>query len=233
LINLFIFARIKQFTMKGREFKDAMYEGLSRLMKALANPARLEIIEMLSQGEKSVEGVVEATNLTVANASQHLQVLKNNNIVKSRKDGHYVYYSLVNDEFLALYQHIIKYAVSEIAELEKTLNRQREDNHATNPVSVDELESMINDKNVLLMDVRPPAEYELGHITGAISTPMNELLCCLKDFSKEKEIIAYCRGPFCVLADEAVKILSENGYKVRRLDEGYPEWKVKHLQEMK
>lgn len=215
--------------MKGREFKDAMYDGLAKLMKALANPARLEIIEMLSQGEKSVEGVVEATNLTVANASQHLQVLKNNNIVKSRKEGHYVYYSLVNDEFLALYQHITKYAVSEIAELEKTLNRQREDNHATNPVSLDELESMINNKNVLLMDVRPPAEYELGHITGAVSIPMKELLCCLKDFSKEQEIIAYCRGPFCVLADEAVKILSENGYKVRRLDEGYPEWKMKHL----
>lgn len=217
--------------MKGREFKDAMYDGLAKLMKALANPARLEIIEMLSQGEKSVEGVVAATNLTVANASQHLQVLKNNNIVKFRKEGHYVYYSLVNNEILALYQHITKYAVSEIAELEKTLNRQREDNNALNSVSLDELETMIHNKNVLLMDVRPPSEYELGHITGAISVSMNELLCCLKDFSKEKEIIAYCRGPFCVLADEAVKILSENGFNVRRLDEGYPEWKIRQLYE--
>jgi rhodanese-related sulfurtransferase len=216
--------------MKGRVFKDAMYDGLAKLMKALANPARLEIIEMLSQGEKSVEGVVGSTNLTVANASQHLQVLKNNNIVKSRKEGHYVYYSLVNDEFLSLYQHIIKYAVSEIAELEKTLNRQREDNHALNSVTLDELESMINDKNVLLMDVRPLGEYGLGHISGAISVPIDELLCCLKDFSKNKEIIAYCRGPFCVLADEAVKVLSENGYKVRRLDEGYPEWKMRQLE---
>ena len=217
--------------MKGREFKDAMYDGLAKLMKALSNPARLEIIEMLSQGEKSVEGVVEATNLTFANASQHLQVLKNNNIVRSRKEGHYVFYSLINDEFLALYQHIIRYAISEIAELEKTLNRQREDNHALNSVTLNELESMINNKNVLLMDVRPPSEYELGHITGAVSVPMKELLCCLKDFSKEQEVIAYCRGPFCVLADEAVKILSENGYKVRRLDEGYPEWKIRHLHE--
>jgi len=216
--------------MKGREFKDAMYDGLSKLMKALANPARLEIIEMLSQGEKSVEGVAEATKLTFANASQHLQVLKNNNIVKSRKKGHYVFYSLVNDEFLALYQHVTKYAVKEIAELEKTLKRQREENYALNSVTLDELEVMINDKNVLLIDVRPPDEYGLGHITGAISVPLNELLCCLKDIAKEKEIIAYCRGPFCVLADEAVKILSENGYKVRRLDEGYPEWKMKHLQ---
>ncbi|MCF8224732.1 MAG: metalloregulator ArsR/SmtB family transcription factor [Bacteroidales bacterium] len=215
--------------MKGREFKDAMYDGLAKLMKALANPARLEIIEMLSQGEKSVEGVVEATNLTVANASQHLQVLKNNNIVNSRREGHYVYYSLVNDDFLALYQHITKFAVSEIAVLEKTMNRQREDNHATNAVNLEELESMINDKNVLLMDVRPPSEYELGHISGAVSVPMNELLCCLKDFSKDQEIIAYCRGPFCVLADEAVKVLSENGFKVRRLDEGYPEWKMRQL----
>jgi rhodanese-related sulfurtransferase/predicted transcriptional regulator len=222
--------RTKQFIMKGRDFKDAMYSGLSKLMKALANPARLEIIEMLSQGEKSVEGVVEATNLTFANASQHLQVLKNNNIVKSRKEGHYVYYSLVNDEFLALYQHITKYAVSEIAELEKTLNRQREDNHALNSVTLDELEQMIHNKNVLLMDVRPSAEYELDHITGAVSVPMNDLLCCLKDFSKDQEIIAYCRGPFCVLADEAVRVLSENGFKVRRLDEGYPEWKMRQLE---
>lgn len=216
--------------MRGREFKDAMYDGLARLMKALANPGRLEIIEMLSQGEKSVEGIAESVSLTVANASQHLQVLKSNNIVKSRKKGHYVFYSLISDEFLGLYQHITKYAISEIAGLEKTLNRQRKDNHALNPVNLDELEWMIREKNVLLMDVRPSVEYELGHITGAVSVPIDELLCCLKDFSKEKEIVAYCRGPFCVLADEAVKVLSENGYKVRRLDEGYPEWKMKQLE---
>lgn len=216
--------------MKGREFKDAMYNGLAKLLKALSNPYRLEIIEMLSQGEKNVEGIVQATMLSFANASQHLQVLKNNNIVKSRKDGHYVYYSLINNGFLSLYQHIARYAVTEIAELERTLNRQREDNKASDAVSLDELEAMIRDKNVLLMDVRPSLEYGFGHITGAVSVPMDELLCCLKDFSKEKEIIAYCRGPFCVLADEAVKVLTENGYKVRRLDEGYPEWKMKQLE---
>tara|TARA_R110002050_G_scaffold85091_1_gene181564 strand:+ start:28252 stop:28908 length:657 start_codon:yes stop_codon:yes gene_type:complete len=216
--------------MKGREFKDVMYDGLAKLMKALANPARLEIIEMLSQGEKSVEGIVQATSLTFGNASQHLQVLKNNNIVKSRKEKQYVFYSIINDEFLLLYQHVIKYAVQEIAELEKTLNRQREDNKASNSVSLDELETMIHNKNVLLMDVRPSAEFEFDHISGAISVPMKELLCCLKDFSKEQEIIAYCRGPFCVLADEAVRVLSEKGFKVRRLDEGYPEWKMRQLE---
>lgn len=216
--------------MKGREFKDAMYDGLSKLLKALSNPLRLEIIEMLSQGEKSVEGVVQTTNLSIANASQHLQVLKHNNIVKSRKEGHYVFYSLVNDEFLSVYQHIIKYAVSEIAELEKIMNRQREDNKALNAVSLSELEKMINNENVLLLDVRPSIEYEFGHITNALSLPMNELMGQLKNLSKDKEIIAYCRGPFCVLADEAVKLLSENGYKVRRLDEGYPEWKMKQLE---
>jgi rhodanese-related sulfurtransferase len=216
--------------MIGREFKDAMYDGLSKLLKALSNPFRLEIIEMLSQGEKSVEGIVQTTTLSIANASQHLQVLKNNNIVKSRKDGHYVYYSLINDEFLSVYQHIIKYAVSEIAELERIMNRQREDNKSLNTVSLDELESMVQNKNILLMDVRPGIEFEFGHITGAISVPMNELMEKLKDVTKDKEIIAYCRGPFCVLADEAVKLLSEQGYKVRRLDEGYPEWKMKQLE---
>lgn len=216
--------------MKGREFKDAMYEGLAKLLKALSNPFRLEIIEMLSQGEKSVDGIVQSTSLTIANASQHLQVLKNNNIVKSRKEKQYVYYSLVNDEFLSLYQHVIKYAVHEIAELEKIMNRQREDNKSSNAVHLDELERMIRNENVLLLDVRPSIEFEFGHITGAISIPMNELMAQLKGISKNKEIIAYCRGPFCVLADEAVKMLSEQGYNVRRLDEGYPEWKMKQLE---
>ena len=215
--------------MKGREFKDAMYNGLSKLLKALANPQRLEIIEMLSQGEKSVEGIVQTTSLSIANASQHLQVMKNNNIVKSRKEGHYVYYFLINDEFLSLYQHIVKYAVKEIAELEKILNRQREDNKSSNAVSLDELETMLYNEDVLLLDVRPSIEYEFGHITGTLSAPLNELIHKLKDISKNKEIIAYCRGPFCVLADEAVKILSEQGYNIRRLDEGYPEWKMRQL----
>lgn len=216
--------------MKGREFKDAMYEGLSKLLKAMANPYRLEIIEMLSQGEKSVEGIVQATGLSIANASQHLQVMKNNNVVKARKEGHYVFYSLVNTEFLALYQHIIRFGIREIAELEKIMNRQREQNKAINAVSLDELETMIENENVLLLDVRPSIEFEFGHITGAISVPMNELIGKLKNLAKDKEIIAYCRGPFCVLADEAVKLLSEHGYNVRRLDEGYPEWRMKQLE---
>jgi len=216
--------------MKTREFKEAIYNGLSKLLKAIGNPYRLEIIEMLSQGEKSVEGIVQATGMSIANASQHLQVMKNINIVKTRKEGHYVYYSLINDELLSLYQHIIKYAVKQIAELEKILNRQQEYNKSLNAVSLEELETMIENKNVLLMDVRPSIEYEFGHITGAVSVPVNELMVKLKTISKEKEIIAYCRGPFCVLADEAVKILSEQGYKVRRLDKGYPEWKMKQLE---
>jgi rhodanese-related sulfurtransferase/DNA-binding transcriptional ArsR family regulator len=216
--------------MNDREFKDAIYYGLSKLLKALANPYRLEIIEMLSQGEKNVEQIVQVTSMSIANASQHLHVMKNNNIVKTRKERHYVYYSLVNDEFMSLYQHVIKYAVSEIAGLEKTLNRQREDSTCSNGVSLDELESMIKDENVLLLDVRPSIEFEFGHITGAISVPMNEIMAKLKDISKDKEVIAYCRGPFCVLADEAVKILSKQGYKVRRLDQGYPEWKLKQFE---
>ena len=215
--------------MKGREFKDAMYDGLAKLLKAISNPNRLEIIEMLSQGEKSVEGIVRTTRLTFANASQHLQVLKNNNIVKARKEKQYVYYSLINDDFLSVYQHVIRYASHEIAELEKIMNRQREDNNAQKAVSLEELEGMIEDESVLLMDVRPSVEYEFGHITGAISVPMNELMVNLKNIAKEKEIIAYCRGPFCVLADEVAKLLKEQGYQVRRLDEGYPEWKMKQL----
>ena len=110
------------------------------------------------------------------------------------------------------------------------MNRQRKDNNAQNAVSLDELEQMIDAENVLLLDVRPSVEFEFGHITGAVSIPMNELMINLKSIAKDKEIIAYCRGPFCVLADEAVKLLKEQGYHVRRLDEGYPEWKIKQLE---
>lgn len=216
--------------MKGREFKDAMYDGLAKMLKAIANPSRLEIIEMLSQGEKSVEGIAQTTNLTIANASQHLQILKNNNIVKARKEKQYMYYSLINNDFLSVYQRVIRYGSQEIAELEKIMNRQREDNNAQDAVSLSELEQMVNAENVLLLDVRPSHEYEFGHITGAVSVPMNELMANLKSITKDKEIIAYCRGPFCVLADEAVKLLKERGYQVRRLDEGYPEWKIKQLE---
>ncbi|MCL4481584.1 MAG: metalloregulator ArsR/SmtB family transcription factor, partial [Bacteroidetes bacterium] len=194
---------------------------------ALSNPGRLEIIEMLAQGEKSVEGIVQTTNLTFANASQHLQVLKNNNIVKSRKERQYVYYSLANVELLSVYQNITRYAIQEIAELEKIMIHQRGENKSQNAVSLDELEAMVKEENVLLMDVRPSDEYRSGHITGAVSIPMEELLSKLKNISRDQEIIAYCRGPFCVLADQAVKTLTEEGYHIRRLDEGYPEWKVK------
>jgi rhodanese-related sulfurtransferase/DNA-binding transcriptional ArsR family regulator len=216
--------------MESRAFKDAIYSGLAKLMKALANPARLEIIEMLSQGEKSVEGIVQTTGLTIANASQHLQVLKSSNILKSRKVGHYVYYSLTNDEILNLYQQISKYAINEIAELEKVLNTQRSNNSSIDAVSLDELNNYTKNNHVLLLDVRPSVEYEFGHITGAVSVPMNELMEKLNQLPVDKEIIAYCRGPFCVLADEAVKLLNEKGYKVRRLDEGYPEWRLKQLE---
>ncbi|MFW5901130.1 MAG: ArsR/SmtB family transcription factor [bacterium] len=217
--------------MTEKAYKNNLYEGLSKLMKALANPIRLEIIEMLSQGEKSVEGVVKATGITFANASQHLQVLKNNNIVKTRKEGHYVYYSIASNEFLTCYQNIIDYGIREIAELERTLNKHREEYQTSEAVSLEELEEKLQREDVLVIDVRPHIEYEFGHIPGAESLPVNELLDKLNELPKDKEIIAYCRGPFCALSDEAVKILRERGYKAERLHEGYPEWKMKNLKE--
>ena len=216
--------------MMDKEFKDMVYVGLSKILKAIANANRIEVIEILSQGEKSVEGIVQATGMTIANASQHLQVLKNNNIVKTRKDGHFVYYSLIGDEFLALYLHITKYALNEIAELERMVNRQRQVNDTQHSVSFEELELMIGEQNVLLVDVRPADEFASGHITGALSIPLEVLVTRLKDLTNENEIVAYCRGPFCMLADEAIKLLKENGYKARRLDGNYPEWKIRQMQ---
>jgi rhodanese-related sulfurtransferase/DNA-binding transcriptional ArsR family regulator len=216
--------------MNDNEFKVVVYEGLSKMLKAISNPFRLEVIEILSQGEKNVEGIVQITGMSIANASQHLQVMKNNNIVKTRKDGHYVYYSLVSDEFLALHQHITKYGVNEIAELARMVNRQREASDSQQSVSFDELEQMITEQNVLLLDVRPTREFDSGHITGAISIPLDVLNTSFKGYSNNIEIVAYCRGPFCMLADAAVKLLKEQGYRVRRLDGSYPDWKIRQLQ---
>ncbi len=216
--------------MMDKEFKGIVYEGLSKMLKAISNSNRIEMIEILTQGEKSVEGIVQATGMTIANASQHLQVLKSNNIVKTRKVGHYVYYSLISDEFLALHQHITKYAVNEIAELERVVNQQRQINDTQHSVSLEDLELMIGEQSVLLLDVRPADEFASGHIAGALSIPMEELIARLKDLTHEKEIVAYCRGPFCMLADEAVKLLKEQGYTARRLYGNYPEWKIRQLQ---
>ena len=210
-------------------YKEEIFEGLSRLFKALSNPGRLEIIELLSQGEKSVEGLVQGTGMSLANTSQHLQLLKNNNIVRSRKEGHYVYSSLISDEFLSLYLRMTKYAVAEIAELESRINRQHDSFVAQDAVQLEELERMLEAGNVLLLDLRPTSEYESGHITGARSIPMEDLLASLRSLTREKEIVAYCRGPFCLLADEAVRILKENGFSARRLEAGYPAWKVRQM----
>ncbi|MCT4589567.1 MAG: metalloregulator ArsR/SmtB family transcription factor [Carboxylicivirga sp.] len=212
--------------MERSEFKISMFEGLARLLKALSNPIRLEILEILSQGENTVESIVGLTNQTVANVSQHLQVLKTNNVVRSRKVGRYVYYSVYDDKLLALYHHITNYGTSEIADLERNLMRQRKESNSLNAVSLSELDIMVAQNNVVLLDVRPYAEYDNDHITGAVSMPVDEILKRLKELSKKSEIVAYCRGPFCVLADEAVSILQKAGYKVRRLDKGYPEWKL-------
>ena len=216
-------------TMEPGAYKEEIFDGLSRLFKALSNPGRLEIIELLSQGEKSVEAMVQGTGMSVANTSQHLQLLKNNNIVRSRKEGHYVYYSLISDEFLSLYLQMTKYAVAEIAELVRRIDRQREGLVSQDAVGLDELESKLEAGNVLLLDLRPTSEYESGHITGARSIPMGDLLASLKSLTREQEIVAYCQGPFCLLTDEAVRILKENGYSARRLETGYPGWKVRQL----
>jgi len=210
-------------------YKEEIFEGLSRLFKALSNPGRLEIIELLSQGEKSVEGLVQGTGMSLANTSQHLQLLRNNNIVRSRKEGHYVYYSLIGHEFLSLYLQMTKYAVAEIADLESRINSHRESFASQDAVLLEELERMLEAGNVLLLDLRPASEYGSGHINGARSLPMEDLLASLRSLTREKEIVAYCRGPFCLLADEAVRILKENGFSARRLEAGYPAWKIRQM----
>ncbi len=212
--------------METREFKDKIYSELARVSKALSNPHRLEIIDFIAQGPASVEKIAKQTNLTVANASQHLQVLKQAKLTDISKKGNYVYYQLSNNLVYEVWKGLLALGASQIAEVEKLIHDFRHSRQALESVTCLELLDKAKINDILILDVRPHEEYEAGHISNALSIPYEQLVQKLKDLPKDKEIIAYCRGPLCVMADEAVDLLKKQGYNARRLNEGFPEWKV-------
>ncbi|WP_340105438.1 ArsR/SmtB family transcription factor [Rhodohalobacter sp. 8-1] len=210
--------------MNAREFKDNIYSEIASVSKALANPHRLEIVELLAQGPSSVEYVAEQVNLSVASASHHLQSLKKARLVSMKKKGKYRYYSLSNQHVFEVWRSMRELAFSQNAEINKLIGDYRESQNNLEPITIEELKKRHKKGNALLIDVRPGQEYEAGHITSSLSVPKDELQRRLKDLPKNKEIIAYCRGPLCTLADEAVAELKQKGYKATKLDVGYPEW---------
>ncbi len=210
--------------MDKREFKDKVYGELAKVTKAIGNPHRMEIIDLLAQGPFSVENIAQQTGMSIANASQHLQVLKNARMVEVMRKGNFIYYHLSSDKVFQAWRALRELGLEQNAEAEKLVRDFYNARHQLEPVSMQELRKKMEYGDVIVLDVRPEEEYQRGHIHQAISIPIEDLTKRMQELSEKAEIIAYCRGPLCVYADEAVALLREKGYEARRLEEGYPDW---------
>lgn len=215
--------------MKTRKFKKKLYKQLAVVTKALSNPTRLEILDLIAQGPVPVEYIAEHIDQPIANASQHLQVLKKSGLVETEKKGKYNYYQLAGKQVYDVWNSLRAIGLSSNSEIENLLNDYRNKRAGLKTISRDELLRKMEDDEVYLIDVRPTEEFELGHIKNAVSLPKLELDERLEEIPDEKQIVAYCRGPLCLMADEAVRYLNENGFNAVRLDEGFPEWKAVEL----
>jgi rhodanese-related sulfurtransferase len=212
-----------------REFKDRLFEQFARIGKALASPKRLEILDLLAQGERAVEEIARETAMPVASASQHLQVLKGARMVESRREGLYAYYQLADEAVFRTWQAVRALGETRLAEIDRVVETFLENRDALEAVGAAALMERLSDGNVVVLDVRPEEEYRAGHIPGALSVPVDALEAALQALPKDKEIVAYCRGPYCVFSDEAVTLLRSRGYQARRLAEGLPDWRAKGL----
>ena len=213
--------------MEKRLFKDNAYSLLANMIKAMANSHRLEIVDLLGQGEKTVEEIAVETGMSIANTSQHLQVLKSAALAETRREGNFIYYKLANAEIYRSMQTLREFGLQNIAGMEKLVREFRGTRNSLEVVKMDELLARMKSKKVVVLDVRPETEFNNGHIPGAINIPIEELATRVKKLQKDKEYVAYCRGPFCVFADDAVQLLTKKGFKAKRLEEGYPDWKIK------
>jgi rhodanese-related sulfurtransferase len=212
-----------------RDFKDRLYGQFARIGKALSNPHRLEILELLAQSERTVDSLATEIGLSLANASQHLQALRQAALVDSRKDGLYVYYRLAGPEVFELSRVLRVVAEGRLAEFERLVQEHFGDRFNAEAVPMAELLKRARSKRVVILDTRPASEYVAGHIPGAISVPVDDLTQRLQQLTKGKEYVAYCRGPYCVYADRAVELLRAHGRRARRLLDGFPEWRAAGL----
>lgn len=215
--------------MNHRAFKTEVNEQFARIAKAIANPHRLELVDLLAQGERSVEELAKESEMSIANASQHLLALRDAHLVLSRKEGQRVYYRLADASIFQLLQIIREIAERQLAEVERIINTYLTERKAMEPVTLNELLSRLHEPGLVVLDVRPALEYVQGHIAGARSIPIDELEHRLRELPPDQEIVAYCRGAYCVFADEAVELLTAQGYQVRRMQQGYPDWAFAQL----
>ena len=210
--------------MGNRAFKDRLYTQFARLGSALASPRRLELLDLLAQGERSVEELAQEAEQSIGNTSQHLQVLREAQLVVPDKRGLRVFYRLASPEALVLWQTLRSVGETQLAEIDRLVDQFLGYRSELDAIDKDELLRRMEDGTVVVVDARPLIEYRQGHITGAISIPVAELTDRLKDLPEDREIVAYCRGPYCVYADEAVQLLRGQGRAAARLEDGYPEW---------
>jgi rhodanese-related sulfurtransferase len=212
-----------------RRFKDAIYVQLARIGKSVASPKRLELLDLLSQAPRTVEVLAEHTDQSVANTSAHLQVLRAARLVEAEKDGLYVTYRLADEQVSALFRALRGVGESRLTEIQHITRAFLEGRGELEPVDRQALLKKIKHGDVTVLDVRPVEEYQAGHIPGALSVPLQELKQKLAKLPKSREIVAYCRGPYCVFAIDAVKLLRQRGFRAMRWDEGVPEWRARGL----
>jgi rhodanese-related sulfurtransferase len=216
--------------MGDRAAKTALFDAFAGVGKALASGRRIELLDVLANGERTVETLAGEGALSVANTSQHLQVLRRAGLVASRRAGTSVYYRLAGPEVVALWRVLRNLAVSRLAEVERLAAAYLGDREALEPMTRQELARRLEDgDSLVVLDVRPAAEHAAGHLPGAVSIPVGELRRRLSELPRDQEIVAYCRGPFCAFAHEAVSLLRREGYSARRLEEGLPEWEAAGL----
>ncbi len=209
--------------------KLALFSQFARIGKALSNPNRLQLMELLAQGERGVDALAKVAGLSTANASQHLQQLKQAGLVNTRKVGLNVYYVLSGDDVLELFLSVRQVAQRHLGDVDRILDSLLGNKDDLEPVRAKDLLTRTQDGSVTVLDVRPAQEYAAGHVPNAINVPMSELQYFVKNLPKTQEVVAYCRGPHCVLAFDAVNTLREQGFIARRLEDGFPEWKLAGL----
>ena len=215
--------------MPGKSSKHILFEQFAEVAKALSHAHRLELLELLAQGERSVEALAKVAGLTVANTSRHLQYLRRAGLVASRKEGLYVFYRVAGDDVIELLGSLRRTSERHINAVNQVVSGYFNERDSLEALSREDLLQRSKDGLVTVLDVRPSEEYRSGHIPGAINVPLEEIEKRLGGLPKDQEIIAYCRGPYCVLAFEAVAALRKKGFEARRLEEGYPEWKAAGL----
>ncbi len=220
---------VDYWAMSSSNFKHEIFTQFARVGKALSNGNRLELLEYIAQGERSVDELAKVSGLTVANTSQHLQLLRQAGLVGCRKDGLKVFYTLSGDDVIGLLDALRGVAERHVADVERLVNTYLTVKDELEPLPRQELLERVRDGLVTVLDVRPPEEYAAGHVPGAVNVPLAELETHLKELNPKQEIVAYCRGPHCVLAFDAVARLRKQGLKARRLEDGYPEWRIAGL----